>query len=174
VHAASPDDDGGDEAPPHPFLDVAADAPLLLAAAREAAEENLGVAMGYAVVMAVKERAESLVAERARLRRREVEAEAERRDREDNARFRGEQVTRERFLAWRDGFRAEMKARAEEERRRAEDEAQGRRGAGGGGAGRKEEARLTGKQLWERGLVGVAGEEEDDLGEGVEKLRIQA
>src|SRR6202012_265561 len=133
VHAASAED-GSDAAPPHhPFLDVAADAPLLLAAASEAADENLGVAMGYAVVMAVKERAEALVAERARARREEVEAEAERRDREDNARFRGEQVTRERFLAWREGFRREMKARAEEERRRVEEEAQGgRKGAGGG------------------------------------------
>ena len=156
MHATPPDPAGDDDAPANPFLDVAADAPLLLAAAREAAEENLGVAMGYAVVMAVKERAEALVAERARARREAVEAEAERRDREDNARFRGEQVTRERFLAWREGFRAEAGARAGEERRRAEEEAQGRRG--GAGAGRKEEGRLTGRQLWERGLVGVAGE----------------
>jgi hypothetical protein len=174
VHASPHADNGGsDDEGPHPFLDVAADAPVLLAAAQSAAEENLGLAMGYAVVMAVKERAELLVAERARERREEVEREAERRDREDNARFAGEQVTRERFLAWREGFRAEMKAAAEEERRRAEEEAGG--GRKGGVAGRKaDEAKLTGRQLWERGLVGVAGEEEDDLGEGVEKLRIQA
>jgi hypothetical protein len=169
VHATTHDDPNEEEPTPHPFLDVGADAPVLLAAATSAADENLGVAMGYAVVMAVKERAEALVAERAHAHRLAVEAEAERRDREDNARFRGEQVTRERFLAWREGFRAEMRAADEEEKRRAEEEAQGRKGAV-----RKEEGRLTGRQLWERGLVGVAGEEEDDLGEGVEKLRIQA
>ena len=39
----------------------------------------------------------------------------------------------------------------------------------------KEPTRLTGRQLWERGLAGKVEEEDDDVPiEGVEKLKVEA
>jgi hypothetical protein len=79
-------------------------------------------------------------------------------------------VTRETFLAWRKRFREEME---EAERKRAEEvilEDKKKRVA-------KEEVKLTGKQLWERGLAGKVDDDDDedavDALEGVEKLKIE-
>ena len=79
---------------------------------------------------------------------------------EENRKFYGERVTRDRFLAWREGFRIEM----EEQRKRREEgegaEAEGRKKG-------KEERLTTGRALWEGGMVGREGEEEEEEGEGV-------
>ncbi|KAI0014657.1 RWD-domain-containing protein [Xylariomycetidae sp. FL0641] len=72
-----------------------------------------------------------------------------------------------RFMKWREGFLAEM----EERRRREEEE----RAAELKKARVKEPVRLTGRQLWERGLAGKGEDDEDDVPtEGVERLKVEA
>ncbi len=88
----------------------------------------------------------------------------------EDAKFHGEAVTRESFLAWREMFRAEMEGEAEE-RKRGEEEGRSRKEIR-----RDEEVRVSGRELWERGLVG-RGEDEDGELEGdavsaVERLRV--
>ena len=94
--------------------------------------------------------------------------------------FEGEKVDREVFERWRRGFRREMEG---EERRRKEEREREEGGGGGGGKGKREGAegrRLTGREMWERGLVGREEEVEEEaevedgerVVEGVESLRV--
>jgi hypothetical protein len=123
--------------------------------------------------MTLKESAEQLVTERAQVTRDARAQEVARaEEEEENRKFRGTAVTRESFLAWRESYRREME---EAERIRAEEAVAEDKKKRGGGA--KEESKLTGRQLWERGLTGKV-EEDDDEGmdglDGVEKLKIHA
>lgn len=156
-------------ATPHPYLNIAGDKEQLLKGLEATIEENLGMAMVFTLVSAVKEAAEQLAVER---REAEAKAHEERllaEEREENKKFHGTMVTRETFIKWREGFIKEMEEKriAEEEERLAELKK----------ARIKEPARLTGKQLWERGLVGKdqQGDEEDDglPLEEVQKLAIE-
>jgi hypothetical protein len=142
----------------------------LLSTLTETIEENLGMAMIFTLVMALKESAERLVSERAQAARDEHAAVIAKAEEEENRKFEGTKVTRETFLAWRDKFRKEME---EAERQKAEETAADEKKKKGGAS--KEDVKLTGRQLWERGLVGKVEEEEDgmDALEGVEKLKIQ-
>ncbi len=134
------------------------------------------MAMIFAIVSTLKESAEALIAERQAVEQAKRDQESRRREEEENRRFVGEKVTRESFLRWREKFRREM--REEEERRRMEEEGhEGGTGSGGGGAGkggRKEEKKLTGRELWEKGLVGKVDDDVDVLGVGeeVEKMKV--
>ncbi|KAK7752061.1 Protein gir2 [Diatrype stigma] len=163
---------------PHPHFSLAEDKPRLLAQLAETAQENLGMAMVFALAMALKEAAEALVAERrgaAAAAHEEVRAAAEE---EENRRFHGTAVTPESFARWRDAFLREMedaRVRAEEDRLAELKKARV-----------KEPVKLTGRQLWERGLAGKGevdegeGEGEDDDGaaagleEGVDRLKVAA
>ena len=145
----------------HKHLDVHEDKARLLESLQPTIEENMGMAMIFTLVSTLKDSAELLISERqqaAQAIRDVLAAEAEE---EENKKFHGTAVTRETFLKW----RAEYKAEVEEvERRRVEEqelEDKKRRIA-------KEEKRLTGKQLWERGMVGKVEEEEDDEEEDVD------
>ena len=107
-----------------------------------------------------------------------VEAEQVEKDREaaqaeekENAKFHGEAVTRERFLAWRERFFEEQRMREEDEKRLEEES---------GTRGKKvvrEEKKMTGRELWEKGLVGKVddeeGNEERDALAEVEKLAVE-
>jgi hypothetical protein len=157
------------DAPRHPHFSVADDKTQLLQGLEETIQENLGIAMIFTVVTALKENAEQLITDRrgeaAKLREEKL-LEAER---EENKKFQGTPVTPETFLKWREGFLKEM----EDERIRAEEE----RLAELKKAKVKEDKKLTGKQLWERGLVGKVdeGDEEDGvLAEGVEALKVES
>lgn len=163
-------------APRYPHLDIAEDKDSLLSSLTSTIEENIGIAMIFTLVSTLKESAEQLIAERAGAEQAEKDKEAAAAEEAENAKFHGTAVTRESFLKWRDAFVMEMKQA--EERREAEREAEElkkRRGA----AGPKEENKLTGKQLWERGLAGRgedSGEEdgEDGVGLGMEKLKVES
>ncbi|KAF2094730.1 RWD-domain-containing protein [Rhizodiscina lignyota] len=155
-------------APKHKHLDIQEDKARLLEALEPTIEENMGMAMIFTLVSTLKDGAELLIAERQKAVQAQKEFEAAQAEEEENAKFHGSAVTRESFLAWREKFRLEIE---EAEKRRQEEmlaEDKKRRAM-------KEEVRLTGKQLWERGLAGK-GEEEDDGDESIDvsKLKIEA
>ena len=152
----------------HPFLDVSEDKARLLQSLEPAIEESMGMAMVFTLVSTLKEAAEALIAEREAEAQALRDVEARKAEEEENRKFHGTAVTRESFLAWRENFRNELaeKAMREQEEQEAEDKKK---------RGRLEEKKLTGKQLWETGMVGKVDEEdleENDALEGVEKLRI--
>lgn len=141
----------------------------LLEALQPTMEENLGMAMVFTLVSTLKDSAELLVSERQKAVQAQKEFEAAKAEEEENKKFHGTAVTRETFLAWRENFRVEM---SEEERRRQEEkdlEDKKKRIS-------KEERKLTGKELWERGLVGKVDEEDEipDEVDRLEKVKLEA
>lgn len=154
------------DSPRHPHLDLSTDKPTLLSLLSPIIEENLGMAMIFTLVTSLKESAEQLIAERKGAEAAAREREMEKAEEEENRKFVGQMVTKESFLRWRDGFRLEM-----EERRRLEEEriaAERKKGAGA----KEDVGKLTGRQIWERGLQG-RGDEEDDVLDGMEKLKLE-
>ncbi|WEW60698.1 Protein gir2 [Emydomyces testavorans] len=144
-------------APKYPHLDVQEDRDRLLESLQTTVEENMGMAMVFTLVDTLKEGAELLISERQAAVQAMKEFEAAKAEEEENRKFHGEAVTRESFLAWREKFRQEMEE--EEKRRQEEREAEEKKKKGAA----KEPKKLTGKQLWERGLAGKADYDEDDL-----------
>ncbi|KAI0879312.1 RWD domain-containing protein [Hypoxylon argillaceum] len=154
-------------APLHPRFSVSADREQLLKGLEDVIQENLGMAMVFTLVTTLTELAEQLMTDRKEAAERVREEAQLAAEREENKKFHGTPVTPETFLKWRDDFVREM----EEQRQREEEE----RLAELKKAKIKEPPKLTGRQLWERGLIGK-GEEEDDEPptEQVEKLKVAA
>ncbi|CAJ0546196.1 Ff.00g096690.m01.CDS01 [Fusarium sp. VM40] len=154
-------------AAPHDHFNVADDRDQLLASLDETIQENLGMAMVFAIVSTLKDNAEQLVQDRKDVITRAQEEVARAAEAEENKKFHGTAVTPESFIKWREGFLKEM----EEKRQQEEDD----RLAELKKAKVKEPARMSGRQLWEKGLVGKVEEEDDDmLVEGIEKLKVEA
>ncbi|KAI0443113.1 RWD domain-containing protein [Xylaria telfairii] len=154
-------------APPHPRFSLSSDKAQLLKGMEDTIQENLGMAMVFTLVTTLTELAEQLMTDRKEAAEREREEAQLAAEREENKKFHGTPVTPETFLKWRDDFVREM----EEQRQREEEE----RLAELKKAKIKEAPRLTGKQLWERGLVGkVDDDEEEPLTEQVERLKVAA
>lgn len=156
-------------APKSGDLDVQADKARLLEALQPSIEENMGMAMIFTLVSTLKDSAELLVAERRQAAQAVLDVEAAKAEEEENKKFHGTAVNRETFMAWRDTFRQEME---DEERRRVEEkEAEDKKKRVA-----KEEKKMTGRELWEKGLAGKFEEEEDD-GEdaidAVQKLKVE-
>lgn len=151
----------------HPHLDIQDDKSRLMEALQPTIEENMGMAMVFTLVSTLKDAAELLITERQAAVQAQKDIEVAKAEEEENRKFEGTKVTRQTFLAWREKFQNEMEEEAA--RKQAEQEAEDKKKRGP-----KEEKKLTGRELWERGLAGKA-EEEDDGGdelESIEKLKI--
>lgn len=155
----------------YPWLDIQEDKARLLDALQPTIEENLGIAMVFTLVSTLKDAAELLISERQQAVQALKDFEARKAEEEENRKFEGEKVTRESFLAWRKTFQREMEESKAKEAAEIEAEEKKKRG------GKGEEKKLTGKQLWQQGLVGKVVEEEDDEGEdsieGLQQLKVE-
>lgn len=160
----------------HPHIDITESKDQLLDSVRPTIEDNMGMVMVFAIVGTLEETVQRLVEEsqgviiEAKARKAEAEEEAE------NRKFKGTPVTRENFLEWSDRFRREMEEK-EQEKIRLEEEAEEKNNKKKGPV--KKEKKLTGKQLFERGLTSKGGddeefEDEDEISENVQKLEIAA
>lgn len=147
-------------------LSLPEDKPHLLSSIDETIIESMGQAMVFTLISALKESAELLIGERLNEVQAEKDKEAAKLEEVENAKFHGEAVTRESFLTWRARFREEME-REEEERRRVEEEGKSKKL-------KIEEGKMSGRELWEKGLVGKVEEEdgEEDALKGVEGLKV--
>jgi hypothetical protein len=88
---------------------------------------------------------------------------------EENKKFQGTPVNRETFLEWHAKFQKEIEE--EELRQKEEKEAEDKKKRSN-----KDDKKLTGRELWERGLAGKGDYEEegDDALPAVEKLKVTA
>lgn len=155
-------------APKYPHLDIQEDKARLLEALQPVIEENMGIAMVFALVSTVKDSAELLISERQQAVQALKDVEAARAEEEENRKFHGTAVTRESFLVWRERFGREMEEQEQKGREEKELEDRKKRVA-------KEESKMTGRELWEKGLVGRVEEDdegEDALGE-LERLKVE-
>lgn len=159
-------------APAHPYFDVAADKEQLLSSLTDTVEENLGMAMIFTMVSTLKEAAEQLIAERQAVARQVQEQKILAAEAEENKKFHGTPVTPETFAEWRIEFRKEMEE-AKKKEDEAEEAAEKRKNRG-----KETVERMTGKELWERGLAGKVDEEYDEGDDdslpvdGIEKLKV--
>lgn len=146
----------------------------LLEALEPAIEESLGMAMVFTLVSTVKEAAEQLMSDRQRRQDEVTQQAARKAEEEENRKFYGTKVTGERFLEWQAKFKAEMEEK--ERLKREEEEAEEKKKGGARGvAARSDEKKMTGRELWEKGLAGKEVDlEGDDLLDGVKELKVGA
>ena len=158
-------------APAHPFFSIASDRQELLDSLTDTIDDNLGMAMIFTLVSALKENAEQLIVSRQEQAQQERDQKMLAAEREENKKFHGTAVTPETFMKWRASFKKEMEeARLKEEAEEAAEKKKNR--------GRETAVQLTGKQLWERGMAGKIEEDYEDDNEvpiqEVEKLTVEA
>ncbi|KAL2756174.1 hypothetical protein ACRALDRAFT_1093789 [Sodiomyces alcalophilus JCM 7366] len=150
---------------PHLPFSVAEDKAQLLEALEVTIQENLGMAMVFTLVTTLKDAAEQLVADREAAQEKAREEIALAAEREENKKFQGTAVNRETFLRWRESFLREMEEKRlqEEEERLAELKK----------TRIKEPVKLTGRQLWEKGLAGKGDADEGDGEDGISEAKEQ-
>lgn len=128
----------------------------------------MGMAMVFTLVTTLKDAAEILIQDRQQAAE-DVRAIEKRKEEEvENRKFHGTAVTRDSFLEWRTKFKKEMEEKAT--MRREEEEADDKKKRV-----RVEEKKLTGRQLWEKGLVGKVDEDDvegEDALEAVVNLKV--
>lgn len=146
---------------------------MLLDGLQPTIEESLGMAMVFTLVSTLKELAEQLMADRQRQQDEVRDMAVRQKEEEENRKFYGTKVTKEKFLEWQANFKEEMAEKARMQRE--EEEADEKKKGGVKGAGKTDEKKLTGRQLWERGLVGKEVDiDGEDLTEGIKDLKVGA
>ena len=121
--------------------------------------------MVFTLASTLKDSAEQLIGERQAANRAVHEAEIAKAEAEENKKFHGTPVNADTFVVWREGFLKELE---EEERiKREEKEADDKKKRV------KEERKMTGRELWEKGLVGKVEEEDDDDGVEVDLHKLK-
>jgi hypothetical protein len=127
------------------------------------------MAMIFTLVTVLKESAELLITERQNAKQALADQVAAKLEEEENKKFQGDAVNRESFLAWRARFIKE--AEDEEQRKLEEKELEDKKARV-----KKEEKKMTGRELWEKGLVGKVddGDDEEEDGVDLQKLKIEA
>ncbi|KAI9722376.1 MAG: hypothetical protein M1812_001848 [Candelaria pacifica] len=155
-------------APKHALFDIQEDRPGLMEALLSTIEENMGMAMIFTLVSTLKDSAELLISERQQAVQALEDVQKARAEEAENRKFHGTAVTIKSFLEWRGQFKKEMED--DELKRKEEKEAEDKKKRGP-----KEEKKLTGRELWEKGLVGKIEEDEEggDALEGIHKLKME-
>lgn len=157
-------------APKYPNLDVSEDKDRLLESLQETIDENIGMAMIFTIVSTLKDSAELLISERQQAQQALRENEIRKAEEEENKKFVGTPVNRETFLKWNEEFKRDMQ---EEEKRRQEEKEMDDKAK----KIAKKEKKLTGRELWEKGLAGKGDEEDEegeDVVEAVQRLEVKA
>jgi hypothetical protein len=164
--------------PGHP-LSFPSDLPPLESAIQNAVQENMGMAMIFTLVTTLKEAAENLLVERAQAVQAIRDAEIRKEEEKEMEKFRGELVTKEVFERWREAFQEEMREKKEKQEKEKEEAEKSKKSAQvTQGFGWLNGRKLTGRELFEKGLVrGVEGGEDDEEGSEeeleVDKLKIE-
>ncbi|PUU76700.1 ubiquitin-conjugating enzyme/RWD-like protein [Tuber borchii] len=141
----------------------------LLSALSPTIEENLSMEMIFTLTTTLKESAEEMLNARAQEKENKREEEIRKEEEKEMEKFRGTLVTRERFIEWRDKFFAEM----EENKRREKEEDEEKNKKGGSGGSAVKEKRMTGRELYEKGLVGNADDGDTEDGEVVDLSQLK-
>jgi hypothetical protein len=122
------------------------------------------MAMIFTIVSTLKDSAELLISERQQAQQALVDIEVRKAEEEENKKFVGTPVNRETFLKWNEEFKKDMEE--EEKRRQEEKEIDDKMKRIP-----KKEKKMTGKELWEKGLAGKGDEEDEDGEDAVEALQ---
>ena len=156
----------------HEHLHVHEDKARLLQALAPTIEENLGMAMVFTLYSTLKDEAESLIMERQNAVNEAHEQELRKAEAEENRKFEGSKVTPESFRKWQAEFKLEMEALKQRQKEQVEAEEKKKN------RGKVDEKKMSGRALWEAGLAGKGGEDEEDDGEdaiteGMRKVKVE-
>ena len=154
-------------APKYEFLDLHEDKTRLLDSLQPTIKENLGMAMVFALLSTLKEKVESLISERQQVEQAAKDKEAAKAEEEENRKFHGSAVTRVSFFEWHAKFKKEMEYLENKKLEEKDAEDKKKRVV-------KEEKKLTGRELWERGLAGKVEEDEaEDASPDMAKMKLE-
>ena len=112
----------------------------------------------FTLASMVKEEAEAAVQEKLEVAEKEREKEILRQEAEEQKKFIGTPVNKETFTEWRLKFRKEFKLDEKDDAHTIYDS--------------KGQAKLTGRQMFERGLSKFDEDEDDELETGVSNLKV--
>ncbi|KAK5959549.1 Gir2p PWA37_003512 [Arxiozyma heterogenica] len=106
-----------------------------------------GMQMCFTLLSSIKEQCENWFLNELKERELKHQREIELKEKKENAKFIGTKVTRESYLKWREDFRKKLKLDERDQLRRL----------------KAHNGKLTGKQMFEQGLVGTEDEETGDI-----------
>lgn len=106
-----------------------------------------GMQMCFTLISSIKEQCENWFLNELKARELKHQREIELREKEENAKFVGTKVTKESYLKWREKFRKELKLDERDQLRKL----------------KTHNGKLTGKQMFEQGLVGTEDDDAEDV-----------